>query len=510
MYLCLFSYVSRIYISRFIIIIISVVDVENLESSNPICYNKKGVPNVGGGTFCIYTPSILPTEKRKGNLESFEQAFDLVKQYCGQNLSDIAYSLWIKDIEPLGFEESTVRLRVSSEFKRNILTDKYIPILSKGFAVVMGFDVDIIIEYDEEESSSKSVYGGADPIGSTNLFTNWEQAYTFDSFIVGNSNKFAHAASFAVAANPSNAYNPLFIYGSSGLGKTHLLYAICAEISKNMPDKKIIFVKGEEFTNELIDAIYRETTRNFHDKYRYSDILLVDDIQFIGGKESTQEEFFHTFNSLYQDGKQIILTSDRPPKEIKTLEERLRTRFEWGLLADIQPPDLETRTAIIRRKAELLDFDIPTEVCEYIATRLKNNIRQLEGTVKKLNAIRQLEGEPPSIMSAQNAIRDILNDNQPVPVTIDRIISETGRTFALSSSDIRSNKRSSAISNARQIAMYVIREITQLSMSSIGEEFGGRDHSTVVYALQQVEKNLKKNRSYRETVEDIIKNIRNQ
>lgn len=438
------------------------------------------------------------------SLESFNQVFDLVGDYCKQNLSDIAYSLWIRDIQPLRFEESTAYLGVKTKFKKNIVEEKYLELLKKAFEQILGFGVDIIIESEDEDEKPPA----REPAGEMGGMGEYE--YTFSTFIVGSSNKFAHAASLAVAANPANAYNPLFIYGASGLGKTHLLYAICAEVGKSMPQKKCIYVKGEEFTNELIDAIYRENTKSFHDKYRFADILLVDDIQFIGGKESTQEEFFHTFNSLYQDGKQIILTSDRPPKEIKTLEDRLRTRFEWGLIADIQPPDFETRTAIIRRKAELLDLEIPTEVAEYIAHRLKTNIRQLEGAVKKLKAYQQLAGSPPSIMVAQNAIRDILNDNQPVPVTIDRIISEVGRTYGISPQDIRSSKRSANISSARQISAYIIREITQISMSAIGEELGGRDHSTIVYAIQQVEKNIKKDSHYKETIDDIIKNIRNK
>lgn len=440
-------------------------------------------------------------------LESFNQVFDIVNDYCKQNLSEIAYSLWIKDIEPVRFEDSTAYLKVKTEFKKNIVEEKYLDLIRKAFGVILGFDVNIVIECDEAAAKAP---GKPKAAASAAAPANGEYEYTFQTFIVGPSNKFAHAASLAVAANPANAYNPLFIYGASGLGKTHLLYAICDEVSKTMPEKTTIYVKGEEFTNELIDAIYHETTRNFHDKYRFADILLVDDIQFIGGKESTQEEFFHTFNSLYQDGKQIILTSDRPPKEIKTLEDRLRTRFEWGLIADIQPPDFETRTAIIRRKAELLELDLPTEVAEYIANRLKTNIRQLEGAVKKLKAYQQLANSPPSIMVAQNAIRDILNDNQPVPVTIDRIISEVGRTYGVSPQDIRSNKRSANISAARQVSAYIIREITQISMAAIGEELGGRDHSTIVYAAQQVEKKLAKDAHYKETVNDILKNIRNQ
>ena len=237
-------------------------------------------------------------------------------------------------------------------------------------------------------------------------------------------------------------------------------------------------------------------------------MLAVDDIQFIAGKESTQEEFFHTFNELYESGRQIILTSDRPPKEIKTLEDRLRTRFEWGLLADIQPPDYETRIAIIRRKAELLHIQIPDDVVEYIANRLKNNIRQLEGVVKRLKAFHQLMGNTPSILSAQSAIKDVLSDHQPIPMTVERIITEVARTYGVSGDDIRSSKRSSTISTARQVAMFIVREVTQMSMAAIGEEFGNRDHSTVVYATRQVEKRMDKDNHFKETVDDIIKNIR--
>ena len=344
----------------------------------------------------------------------------------------------------------------------------------------------------------------------SNLAINENYEFTFDTYIVGSSNKFAHAAALAVAANPAGAYNPLFIYGNSGLGKTHLLYAICNDIKINHPEMRTLYIKGDDFTNELIDAIRKNTTRDFHEKYRKTDILLVDDIQFIAGKDSTQEEFFHTFNALYESNKQIVLTSDRPPKEIKTLEDRLRTRFEWGLIADINPPDFETRIAIIKRKAELLDIKIPNDVCEYIATKLKSNIRQLEGAVKKLKAYNLLAGETLTIATTQSAIADILNNDQPAPVTVEKIIEEVANTFCVSPDDIRSSKRSSNISTARQIAMYVVREITQMSMSAIGDEFNGRDHSTVVYAIQQVEKNIQTNVKTKSIVEDLIKNIRDR
>ncbi|WP_040195443.1 chromosomal replication initiator protein DnaA [Candidatus Soleaferrea massiliensis] len=444
-------------------------------------------------------------------MESFSQVFSSVCDYCKGEISEVAYNLWISCIEPIGFENGTATLYVRSEFQKNIIDEKYVGLLKRAFNAVLGFEVAIKLVCDEDKLDSKKADEAMKkytPEQVEKSSQGGEYEFTFSTFIVGSSNKFAHAASLAVAANPSGAYNPLFIYGASGLGKTHLLYAIHSEIAKNKPDKNIVYVKGETFTNELIDSIRTETTRQFRDKYRLADVLLMDDVQFIGGKESTQEEFFHTFNELYQADKQIVLTSDRPPKEIKTLEDRLRTRFEWGLLADVQPPDFETRIAIIRRKAELLDIQIPDEVAEYIANRLKNNIRQLEGTVKKLKAYKLLAGTPPSIAIAQNAIRDILNDNQPIPVTVERIISEVSRTYGVSPSDVRSNKRSAQISTARQVSAYVIREITQMSMSSIGEEFSGRDHSTMVYAIQQVEKNMAHDSRFKETVEDIVKNIR--
>ena len=449
-------------------------------------------------------------------MESFNEVFELVSEYCKKQLSEVAHKLWIQEIKPIKLEDSVAYLFVKSEFKKSIIEEKYINLLKEAFENTLGFPVNINVECETTEASTvnnpfqseHSVVDNTAVLIETPPSSDGEYAYTFSTFIVGSSNKFAHAASLAVATNPGKSYNPLFIHGASGLGKTHLLYAIKDEIQKNMPDKKIIYVKGEDFTNELIKAIETKTTNEFHEKYRMIDVLLVDDIQFIGGKESTQEEFFHTVNTLYQSEKQIVLTSDRPPKEIKTLEDRLRTRFEWGLLADVQAPDYETRIAIIRRKAELLNLEIPNDVSEYIANRLKNNIRQLEGTVKKLSAYKQLTQTQPSIMMAQNAIRDILNDNQPVPVTVERIISEVARTYGVTPQDIRSNKRSSQISSARQVSIHIVREITQMSMADIGQEFGGRDHSTVVYALQQVDKNMKKNLKYKETIEDIIKNIR--
>ncbi|MGI6283790.1 chromosomal replication initiator protein DnaA [Caproicibacterium lactatifermentans] len=438
-------------------------------------------------------------------MDSFTEAWGLICDYCKTKITEVAYTTWISRIEPvnLDFSSGTAVLKVPNDFHRKTITHYYLDTIKEAFWEVFGTsDIKIDLRTDEDLAPKKQAESGQP--GAENY------EYTFDTFIVGPSNKFAHAASMAVATKPAELYNPLFIYGNSGLGKTHLLYAICNEIKKNSPNMDIVYIKGDEFTNELIDAIQKGTTAEFHNRYRNADVLLVDDIQFIAGKDSTQEEFFHTFNTLYEAKKQIVLTSDRPPKDIATLEERLLTRFEWGLTADIQPPDFETRIAIIKRKAELLGISLNDNVNEYMANRLKDNIRQLEGAVKKMKAYHLLNGYPLNISTAQAAISDIINNDQPVPVTIEKIIEEVSRTFGTTPEDIRSSKRSANISSARQVAMYVVREITQMPMARIGAEFGGRDHSTVVYAIQQVEKNIKKNPRMRATVEDIIKNIRDR
>ncbi|MDF1494733.1 chromosomal replication initiator protein DnaA [Caproiciproducens sp. CPB-2] len=437
-------------------------------------------------------------------MESFTEVWNLVCDYCKNKITDIAYSTWIKRIEPvnLDFAQGVAVIKVPNELHRQTIKHYYMDMLDEAFTQIFGQKIQIRVCTPEE--------AGVEKQSDETPAINDDYEFTFDTYIVGSSNKFAHAASMAVANKPATLYNPLFIYGNSGLGKTHLLYAICNEISRTHPEMNIIYIKGDEFTNELIEAIRRGTTAEFHSRYRKADVFLVDDIQFIAGKDSTQEEFFHTFNTLYEAKKQIVLTSDRPPKDIATLEERLLTRFEWGLTADIQPPDFETRIAIIKRKAELLEIDLPDNVAEYIANRLKNNIRQLEGAVKKMKAYYLLAGEDPSITTAQAAISDIINNDQPTPFTVEKIIDEVARTFGTTGEDIRSSKRSANISSARQMAIYVVREITQLPMTSIGEEFGGRDHSTVVYAIQQVEKGIKRDPKIKATVEDIIKNIRDR
>ncbi len=434
---------------------------------------------------------------------SFTEVWSLVCAYCKSRITEIAFSTWIGRIEPVSLDLAggAAVLKVPNELHRQTVLHYYMDLLKEAFRQIFSRDIEIRLCLPEEEAPAarKEAETGGD---------NYE--FTFDTYIVGPSNKFAHAASMAVASKPASLYNPLFIYGNSGLGKTHLLYAIRNEINHTHPDMDIVYIKGDEFTNELIDAIRRGTTGEFHQRYRHADVLLVDDIQFIAGKDSTQEEFFHTFNTLYEAKKQIVLTSDRPPRDIATLEERLLTRFEWGLTADIQPPDFETRIAIIKRKAELLKIELPDSVVEYIANRLKNNIRQLEGAVKKMKAYHLLNGDPFNIQTAQAAISDIINNDHPTPYTVEKIIDEVARTFGTTGEDIRSSRRAANISSARQVSMYVVREITQLPMAAIGKEYGNRDHSTVVYAIQQVEKNMQRDMKLKATVNDIIKNIRDR
>ena len=434
------------------------------------------------------------------SMNSLGDIWKAVLDALGQQLTPTAISTWFDDCVPVEIDGSTLVLKTSTDFKRDIIVKRFSETIKNTLSDIFSTDFSIIVLTEEELGDYQEKKKDDDPLPEM-------AGYTFDRFIVGNSNRFAHNAAVAVSQKPGSAYNPLFIYGNSGLGKTHLLLAIGQTIRERTPSAKIAYIKGDEFTNQLLKSIKEGTGEEFRMKYRNVDLFLVDDIQFIAGKQATQEEFFHTFNSLYEAKKQIVLASDRPPKEIRTLEDRLRTRFESGLIADIQPPDFETRMAIIHRKAELLGFDIPEDTAEYIANRLKNNIRQLEGAVKKLNAYRDISGASPSIIMAQKAIKDILSDSQPVPITVEKIILEVSRTFNVSPADIKSNKRIQSVSAARQAAMYVIREITQMAMSSIGEEFGGKDHSTVVYSIKNVSKNMETDPSYRELINDIIRNI---
>ena len=442
-------------------------------------------------------------------MDSINDVLEAAKEYCRDHTSDATFEYYIKPIKAVSFENSnTVTLEIRNAFTMGIVADRYTVLLKEAFKSVLGFDVEIAFVTPQPEEEEEKITGeqALKELRERQL-PSGRYAFTFENFIKGPSNQFAYAAAQAVAANPSGAYNPLFIYGPSGLGKTHLLNAIQVEIKKNHPDYNIVYVDCEMFTNEIITAVKTATTEQFRQKYREADVLLIDDIQFLAGKESTQEEFFHTFNTLHNDGRQIVIASDRPAKEIKSLEERLRTRFEWGLTADIQPPDFETRVAIVKRKAELLSLKLPDDVAEYIANHLKQNIRQLEGAVKKLNAYYMLEGIAPCIGVTTTAIKDTLNDSQPIPVTIEKILNEVARTYNVMPADIRGKKRNANVSAARQMTMYIIREVTGMSMEAIGQEFQ-RDHSTVVYSIKTMADNIARDQHLKETCSDIIKNVR--
>lgn len=429
-------------------------------------------------------------------MDSFAELWELIKEECKSQVSESIYNVWFKDMELVSFTEKKVIIALS-DFKRKIIETKFMGKLTESFTNVLGFDIEIeLIDVD----SATDYVSKKEP-------ENIKAEDTFDSFVVGASNKFAYAAASAVANDPGAKYNPLFIYGNSGLGKTHLLNAICHSVEQQNPNAKIIYTRGEDFTNELIRYISSKSTIEFHKKYRNADVLLVDDVQFIAGKESTQEEFFHTFNALYQAGNQIVLTSDRPPKEIALLEDRLKNRFEWGLMADIQPPDIETRMAIIKRKADTLKFDLPDECVQFIAEKLKNNIRQLEGAVKKMQAFVTMQGLPVNLATAQKAIADIFVDKVPVKVTVEKIVSEVARTYGVEPEEIYSKKQNALITEMRQMAMFIVRELTGLSTKAIGREFN-RDHSTVVYSLEKFQKRYNDDSKVRQMVDSIIKNVR--
>lgn len=435
-------------------------------------------------------------------MNTIHDAWSEMMRYLRESneISDSGYSLWIDSIEPQRIEDGDVVVTVHTNLQKNMIDDVYAPKIKQAIAKVMGVPLGLRVISDEVVT----VPSAAEPeiVKEKSVLD-----YSFDNFVVGLSNRFAYAASQAVAMKPAVIYNPLFIYGSSGLGKTHLLYAIGNEIKKKDPSVNVIYTKGETVTNELIEAIHDGTTADFRMKYRNADVFLVDDIQFIAGKIQTQEEFFHTFEALYQANKQIVLTSDRPPKEIGSLSERLRSRFEMGLLADVDKPDLETRIAIVKKKAQQLEIDVPDEVAEFIALQIKTNVRQLEGAVKNLRAQWILEGEKPSHITAKNAIRAVQGDPETAPITVERVISEVGRTLNVTPDDIRSSKRSAPISQARQVAVFVVRNVTSLSQKEIGREFGNFDHSSIVYMLKKTEERLQKDPSFKNMVNDIIKNI---
>ncbi|SFG90522.1 chromosomal replication initiator protein DnaA [Desulfotomaculum arcticum] len=422
------------------------------------------------------------------------------------HLNSQSYETWIKTMKPVSIRNNVFYIIVQDQFSRDWLNNSYAPlfkdIISKIDNSIM--DVQFIMQDEIIQDNSAVKYRNT----SYELrITPLNPKYTFDNFVVGDSNRFAHAACLAVADSPAKAYNPLFIYGGVGLGKTHLMHAIGHFISETNK-LQVAYVTSEKFTNDLISAIREEKTVEFKEKYRSIDTLLIDDIQFLAGKERTQEEFFHTFNTLYEASKQIIISSDRPPKEIPTLEDRLRSRFEWGLITDIQPPDYETRIAILQKKANMENYNVQDDVITFIADRINSNIRELEGALIRVAAYSSLTNETIDKDTAQEVLKDILPDKKPVEITIPLIQQKVSNFFGLKIEDLKSKKRHRAVALPRQIAMYLCRELTDYSLPKVGDFFGGRDHTTVLHAQDKVSTEIQKDPTFAQTVHKLLETIK--
>ena len=432
-------------------------------------------------------------------MNSLNDIWDKIIEILSNQLTATAINTWFSDCTPVDIEDCRLVLQTTSNFKRDIINTRFGDTIKAVLSDLFSCDFDLLVLAGDEINDfviKKKVDSSLPEMAG----------YTFDRFIVGSSNKFAHAAAIAVAENPGKTYNPLFIYGNSGLGKTHLLLAIGQQIHEKSPEKSIAYIKGDEFTNQLVKSIKDGTAEEFRQKYRNVDLFLVDDIQFIAGKQQTQNEFFHTFNNIYEAGHQIVITSDRPPLEMSILDDRLRTRFEGGLMADIQPPDLETRMAITRNKAGQLGLLLSDDAVEYIATNITANIRQLEGVIKRLTAYKEILDDVITIDSVKRAIKDVIRIGTYIP-TPESIIRETARYYSLKEEDLRGQSRSKNTAMARQVSMYLMRSLTNLSLKDIGAEYEDRNHATVLSSIRKVEDLLKTDPNMAGTVRDITSNI---
>ncbi len=432
-------------------------------------------------------------------MNSLNDIWQSVLEKLNGQLTPTAINTWFADCVPVELGERRMVVQTTTDFKRNIILQRFSETIKDALSELFACEFDLLVLVGDEVLDYQHEAPLDDPLPEA-------LAYTFERFIVGASNKYAHAAAIAVAENPGKAYNPLFIYGNSGLGKTHLLLAIGQAIREKNPAVRIGYIKGDEFTNQMIQSLREGSAEEFRQRYRNVDLFLVDDIQFIAGKVSTQEEFFHTFNNIYEAGHQIVITSDRPPMDMIKLEDRLRTRFEGGLMADIQPPDLETRMAIIRNKGQALGLILPDEVVDYIAENITSNIRQIEGVVHRLTAYRDILEENITIESVKRAIKDVIRMGVFVP-TPDIIVTETGRYFGISEEDIRGQRRSKNMAMARQVAMYLMRNLTNMSLVDIGEQFENRNHSTVLSSIRKVEDLIKTDPDTSASIRDITSNI---
>lgn len=431
-------------------------------------------------------------------MNSAKDIWDRVLEMLKNDLTSTAIDTWFNDCTAIDVSDNKLVLSTPTAFKKDIIEKRYTPILKSILMEIFSGDFDVDVITDNQAAS----YSKPKTTDDNSIY----DVFTFERFVVGSSNDMAHAAAKAVAEGNTDQYNPLFIHGNSGLGKTHLLHAIRLRVRERHPEYNIVYVKGDNFTTELITAISTGKTLQFKEKYRQADLFLMDDVQFIAGKEQTQEEFFHTFNSLYEYNKQIVFTSDRPPSEISRLEDRLKSRFQSGLTVDIQPPDYETRMAIIRNKATQLGFIIDDEISDHIAKNITANVRQLEGAVKKIKAYQDLIGEKLGIIDVSRILEDFYKDSIEAP-TPDLIIEETAKFYNLTPDDLKGQSRTRNIANARQIAMYIIRKLTNFTLEDTGEIFGGRDHSTVLSSITKVEDSMKNNKEFSQTIKDIISNI---
>ena len=447
------------------------------------------------------------------DMQELDSLWESVSALLANKHSSSAIRLWFEESCILSLDDDTAVIQVFNEFKKNIIEKRFMDSLADSFQSVIGYPIEIKLQLKQQPqkpsgkipvSYMSDNYRLDESIDSMKFHPGNE--YTFDNFIVGSSNKFVYAACTAVAASPATDYNPLFIYSKPGLGKTHLLNAIMNEIYRNNPNSNILYVKGDEFTNQMIESISHGSQEAFRRKYRKADVLLIDDIQFIAGKEGTQEEFFHTFNALYEDSKQIIMTSDRPPRDIKLLEDRLRTRFEWGLIADIQPPDYELRIAIMQNKARMLGITLPTEVLTYMAENIKSDIRQIEGAVKKISARCFLSKEPITLELAKECTAPFIRAEASPSVTADSIVSHVAKKYGIAVDDLLGRQRTKPIARARNISIYVIRRVTGLSQPLIGRKFD-RDHTTILSSINSVEDEMKQNPLFELEINDLIKEI---
>ena len=423
-----------------------------------------------------------------------------VLSYLEQHSPAIAIASYFDDAEVIELTESKLVIYSPSPFRKDVIVKRYIDQIREAMRDQFQTEVEVVV-LDETELPQYSKNK------KNRNFVEFNSQYTFDKFVVGSSNQHAFSAARAVADNPADAYNPLFIYGESGLGKTHLLFAIANQIQREHPDYNIVYIKGDQFTNELIDAVRSGKNFEFRDKYRNADLFLMDDVQFVAGRASTQEEMFHTFNTLYEAKRQIVFTSDRPPKEMLRLDDRLKTRFEWGLLADIQPPDYETRMAIIKNKSIRMGIELPEFLLQLIAENITANVRQIEGTVNKIMAYQDLMGDTVDKDTVVRAVKDMFKDKSDIVPTADVIIDEVCKFYNIEPDSLRGQGRTKDISLARQIAMYQIRRMTNLSLKEIGREFEGRDHTTVLHSIERIEKMVKESPETAEIIKDITANI---